>query len=247
MQSERLTTREWLDSIQLNQDTHLYVVMSNASDAAPLKAYYQDEQAASPSAIWSDTPYAEWWPVMPLLGALSMHSPFLDWIDQQSDEDWGWLAISPEPLETVLDHLRSLTQVRMPDGTEVFFRFWDGRQLLPILRHLGSEAGELLPVFEHYLINGQTLRAERPEIISSKTYPWWNVPSALLTALSQDDPSTLVDNLMQLLREDHPELYFAFPEANLRLKTEHFIRHATYTEDTLAGLFEAHLEKELAL
>ena len=27
----------------------------------------------------------------------------------------------------------------MPDGSEVFFRFWDGRHLLPILAHLGEK------------------------------------------------------------------------------------------------------------
>lgn len=243
--SKRLTPRDWLSSQPRRDKSHLYVVMSNASEANPLHAYYQQPFAITPLPIWDGTPYADWQAVMPFLGELPPDSPFLDWVEQAAEEDWGWLASSPYSAETVLEHLKGLTQVCMPDASEVFFRFWDGRHLLPILSRLGAKAGELLPVFDRYLINGQGLEIALPELIPAKPYPWWQVPASLLGKLNEQDPTPLVDNLMQWLREDHAELYFAFPEPNLRLKTEHFVRHGQHTEDTLAGRFKAHLEQEL--
>lgn len=245
MPSKRLSARDWLNSQPRHGDSHLYVVMSSASDANPLHAYYQQAVAIAPLPIWDGTPYADWQVVMPFLGELQADSPFLDWIEQAGEEDWGWLASSPYPAQTVLDHLKGLTQVRMPDASEVFFRFWDGRHLLPILSQLGAQASELLPVFDRYLINGRELEVALPALTPAKPYPWWQVPAALLDKLNEQDPTPLVDNLMQWLREDHAELYFAFPEPNLRLKTEHFVRHGQHMEDTLAGRFKAHLEQEL--
>ena len=245
MPSKCLSVRDWLNGQPRNGDSHLYVVMSNASDANPLHAYYQQESAIAPLPIWDGTPYADWQAVMPFLGELQSDGSFLDWVEQASEEDWGWLACSPHSPDTVLEHLKGLTQVRMPDTSEVFFRFWDGRHLLPILNHLGAKADELLPVFERYLINGQGFELELPALTPAKPYPWWQVPATLLNKLNEEDPTPLVDNLMQWLREDHAELYFAFPEPNLRLKTEHFVRHSQHMEDTLAGRFKAHLEQEL--
>ncbi|SDM02892.1 DUF4123 domain-containing protein [Pseudomonas indica] len=245
--SDALTPRQWLADQPHDASRYLYVVLGNTSDADPLPTYYRQADAAPLLPIWEGTPYAGWQEVMPFLGELRADSLFLDWIEQQTERDWGWLAISPYPATVVRDWLRSLTQVRMPDGSEVFFRYWDGRHLAPILTHLSGTAGDLLPVFERYWINGRDLTVELPVLGPSRPYPWWDVPPDLLAKLSAEDPAPLVDNLMQWLRETHPDLYFAFPETNLRLKTEHFMRHATYTEDTLAGLFKAHLEKELSL
>lgn len=94
---------------------------------------------------------------MPYVTELKPNSAFLPWIAETDALDWGWLAVSRAEPNDVFEHLRSLTQVKMPDGTEVFFRFWDGWHIYPILKGLGDKAGEVLPVFERYLINGQTL------------------------------------------------------------------------------------------
>lgn len=243
--SNRLSAREWLQQQVLGADRHLYVVMSNASEANPLLAYYQQQEPITPLPIWDGTPYADWREVMPYLGELTADSALFEWIDLDKLEDWGWLATSPYPADTVLPHLKALTQVRMPSGSDVFFRFWDGRHLLPILTHLGSKAGELLPVFDQYLINGQSHSLLLPSLPAAQDYPWWQVPAELVKQLNQGNPATLVENLMQWLREDHAELYFALPEHNLKLKAERFVRNGQYTEVNLAGQFMAHLEQEL--
>ncbi|MFJ2366573.1 DUF4123 domain-containing protein [Pseudomonas sp. NPDC087697] len=224
MPSDRLTPRNWLASRPLQTGERLYLIISNASDAAPLNAFYQQEATTELIPLWGGTPYADWQPVMPYLAELKPGSAFLEWIAETDAEDWGWLAVSSSPADVVFEHLRSLTQVRMPDGTEVFFRFWDGRHIYPILEGLGAGAGEVLPVFERYLINGQSLEVGARGVPPAKAWPWWEVPQALLDRLATKDTTTLIDNLMQWLSEERPDIYAAYPESNLRHKVARFVR-----------------------
>ena len=83
--SKRLTLRDWLSSQPRRDKSHLYVVMSNASEANPLHAYYQQPFAITPLPIWDGTPYADWQAVMPFLGELPPDSPFLDWVEQAAE------------------------------------------------------------------------------------------------------------------------------------------------------------------
>nr|WP_225926787.1 DUF4123 domain-containing protein [Pseudomonas triticicola] len=208
----------------LQSGERLYLIVSAASDADALKTLYLTEPTAQLIPIWGGTPYSTWQPVMPYLTELKANSAFLPWIAETDALDWGWLGVSRSEPNEVFEHLRSLTQVKMPDGTEVFFRFWDGRHIYPILRGLGEKAGEVLPVFERYLINGQALEVGSRVVPKVRDWPWWEVPKGLLEGLSKDNPATLVSNLMQWLEEDRPDLYTAWPENNLKLKITRFVR-----------------------
>ena len=99
-------------------------------------------------------------------------------------------------------------------------------------------------MFDRLLINGQALKVASKPLPPPREYPWWQVPRALAMALTAEDPSTLVDNLMQWLLEDHAELYFAIPQQNLRHKVERFVRRTSITEDNYSGQLLAHLEYE---
>ncbi|MCW0919979.1 DUF4123 domain-containing protein [Pseudomonas atacamensis] len=224
MPSEPISPEDWLAQQPLQSGERLYLVVSAASDADALKTLYLTEPAAQLIPIWGGTPYSTWQPVMPYLTELKANSAFLPWIAETDALDWGWLAVSRSEPNEVFEHLRSLTQVKMPDGTEVFFRFWDGRHIYPILRGLGEKAGEVLPVFERYLINGQALEVGTRVVPKVRDWPWWEVPKGLLEGLSKDNPATLVSNLMQWLEEDRPDLYTAWPENNLKLKITRFVR-----------------------
>jgi hypothetical protein len=210
--SENISPQVWLSESPLLSGERLYAVISNASDADPLKAYYQHDAAAELQPIWSGTPYADWQPVMPYLAELKPNAGFLQWIGETDALDWGWLAVSTSTADVVFEHLRSLTQVRTPDGTEVFFRFWDGRHIYPILEGLGSSAGEVLPVFDRYLINGQSLTVGPRSVPPAKEWPWWDVPQKLLDTLAEKDHTTVVDNLMQWLGEDFRSCSSLFPK-----------------------------------
>ncbi|PNB46398.1 hypothetical protein C1X29_28010 [Pseudomonas sp. GW456-12-10-14-LB2] len=244
MPSNRLTPKDWLAQQPLQKDERLYLIVSAASDAEALKALYQSEPSVQAIPVWGGTPYSTWQPVMPYVAELKANSAFLPWITKTDALDWGWLAISRSEPNEVFEHLRSLTQVKMPDGTEVFFRFWDGRHIYPILEGLGETAGEVLPVFERYLINGRSLEVGPRVVPKAKDWPWWEVPQTLLDLLAKKDHTTVVENLMQWLSEDCPELYFEFPEANLRRKVERFVRQNPNTEE-MAERLAAELTKEV--
>ena len=244
MRSNILTPQAWLARSPLQTGERLYLVVSAASDADALKTLYQCESTPQLRPLWDGTPYSSWRPVMPYLAELTVRSDVLDWIANTDAQDWGWLAVSRSEPQVVFEHLRSLTQVRMPDGTEVFFRFWDGRHLYPMLQKLGTEAGEILPVFDRYLINGKSLEVGPRAVPKAKDWPWWEIPQALLDALLEKDHSMVVDNLMQWLREECAALFFAYPEDNLRGKVERFVRQHPHTKDKAERL-AAQLTKEV--
>ncbi|MCF5705402.1 DUF4123 domain-containing protein [Pseudomonas syringae] len=224
MPSDRITPKDWLAQQPLQTGERLYLVISAASDSDALKNLYLTEPTAQLLPIWGGTPYSTWQPVMPYVTELKANSAFLPWIAETDALDWGWLAISRSEPDEVFEHLRSLTQVKMPDGTEVFFRFWDGRHIYPILHGLGEKAGEVMPMFERYLINGQSLEVGTRVVPKVKDWPWWEVPKPLLDGLAKENPTTLISNLMQWLEEDRPDIYTAWPENNLKLKVSRFVR-----------------------
>jgi len=222
--SDRLTPKDWLAQQPLQTGERLYLIISAASDSDALKNLYLTEPTAQLLPIWGGTPYSTWQPVMPYVTELKLNSAFLSWITETDALDWGWLAVSRAEPNDVFEHLRSLTQVKMPDGTEVFFRFWDGRHIYPILHRLGDKAGEVMPIFERYLINGQSLEVGPRAVPKVKDWPWWEVPKPLLDSLTKENPTTLIGNLLQWLEEDRPDIYTAWPENNLKLKVSRFVR-----------------------
>lgn len=224
MPSDRITPKDWQTQQPLQTGERLYLVISAASDSDALKNLYLTEPTAQLIPIWGGTPYSTWQPVMPYVTELKANSAFLPWIAETDALDWGWLAVSRSEPNEVFEHLRSLTQVKMPDGTEVFFRFWDGRHIYPILHGLGEKAGEVMPMFERYLINGQSLEVGTRVVPKVKDWPWWEVPKPLLDGLTKENPTTLISNLMQWLEEDRPDIYTAWPENNLKLKISRFVR-----------------------
>lgn len=234
-----LDPRTWLAQQPIQENEHLYLIISAASEVDALQALRTSVPVHPLLPIWSETPYATWQPVMPYVTKLDPGSPFLSWIAETDSLDWGWLAVSRCDPEEVLAHLRSLTQVKMPDGSEVFFRFWDGRFFHSILEGLGEAAGDMLPVFERYLINGKSLDIGPTKVPAVKDWPWWEMPKELSDKLAQQNPSALVDGLMQWLEEERLDLYSAWPTGNLRLKVSRCVRHGTARETLKATLLNA--------
>ena len=245
MISEPLTPRQWLEDNPLRPGESLYAVISSTSDADPLAAYRQQGGVEPPDKLWADTAYADWLPVMPYLLKLTPDSEFIQWAAQTDADDWGWLAISTASPQRISEHLRSLTQVLMPSGEAVFFRFWDGRHWLPILQHLGTATRDVLPVFDRYWINGQPVTVGQGEVLAAPTFPWWQVPDDLLDSLAEQDLNTVIDNLMQWLKDAHAPLYASIGEAHLRLKVEHFVQRSSPTQRKDSGLLLAHVQQEV--
>ncbi|TFY84929.1 DUF4123 domain-containing protein [Pseudomonas kairouanensis] len=216
----------------------IFVVLGAASDAKPLDAWRAHAAGAPLQPVWAGTAYGEWDEVMPYVGIVEPGSAFLDWAASTQATDWGWLAVSSCPLETVIGHLQGLTKVYLPDGQDVFLRFWDGMQFLPIIEQTG---GEVLPVFLRYLINGQSLSVTTGPITAAKTSPWWRVPAPLLQQLAGHSPQTLIDNLLQWLEEQRPDLYSAFTPTTLQHKVAYFARGPAISVEALADYLASEL------
>ncbi|WDU65807.1 DUF4123 domain-containing protein [Pseudomonas poae] len=237
----QLLPKTWLTHCPLQPTENVFVILSNAGDTQPVDAWRKLAVGKPPQPIWAGTAYAEWTEVMPYVAVIEPDSPFLDWVGTTTSTDWGWLAVSSSPLETVIAHLQGLTKVYLPDGEDVFLRFWDGAQFLPILRGLGDEAGKVLPVFQRYLINGQPLTVVPAPVTEAKASPWWRVPAALMEQLAEQSPQTLIGNLLQWLEEQRPDLYTAFTPTTLQHKVAYFARSADIRHEALAAYLASEL------
>lgn len=216
----------------------LFAIVSAASDAKPLTAWRTHAGATALHPVWAGTAYASWDEVMPYVAIVERGSAFLDWVASTASTDWGWLAVSSSPLDTVIAHLQSLTKVYLPEGQAVFLRFWDGAQMLPIIQQSG---GEILPVFQRYLINGQALGVATGGVTAAKTSPWWQVPAPLMALLAEQSPQTLIDNLLQWLEEQRPDLCAAFSPTTLRHKVARFVRISPISHAALADYIASEL------
>ncbi|MGP6457953.1 DUF4123 domain-containing protein [Pseudomonas parakoreensis] len=232
MQPECLTPSAWLAREPLKPAEQLFAIFSNASDARP--------PLVGPNPIWADTIYAEWDAVMPFVGIVAPDSAFLDWVASTESRDWGWLAVSSASLEGVVEHFRSLTQVLMPDGAAVFFRFWDGRFVLPILQSDEVQSAQLMPVISRGLINGQAVEIGGRAQVSGRVFPWWKVTGSVLAATADD---IRIGNAVQWLSEEHPALFEAFPEPVLRCKVRRFFQVSVSEETSQSALLD-HLQDE---
>ncbi|MHC8375103.1 DUF4123 domain-containing protein [Pseudomonas sp. MDT1-16] len=223
MQPDRLSPHDWLVSQPLKSSEQLFAIFSNASSAEPFKAWQRSSIAQAPSPIWADSAYAEWEPVMPYVGIVAACSEFLEWVATTESSDWGWLAVSSASQEVLVEHLRSLTQVLLPNGNAVFFRFWDGRYLLSILKSPEVNATQLMPVIDRCLINGQPLAMGGSALKTARVFPWWEVSESLLKHLAAESATTRINNLVKWLSEERPDLYEGFSISVLRHKVAIFL------------------------
>ena len=224
MQPDHMTPRDWMDRQPLKPAEQVFAVFSNASSAQAFKAWQCSTTAQAPSPVWADTAYAEWEPVMPFVGIVAVGSEFLEWVAATESRDWGWLAVSSASEEVLVEHLRSLTQVLLPNGQAVFFRFWDGRYVLPILQSGEVNTTQLMPVIDRCLINGQPFDIGGNALKTSRVFPWWEVSESLLKFLADESATTRINNLLMWLSEDRPDLYEAFSPSVLRHKVALFLQ-----------------------
>ncbi|MBT2337866.1 MULTISPECIES: DUF4123 domain-containing protein [Pseudomonas] len=238
-----MTPRAWLQDQPLQASEQLFAIFSSASDGGAASAW-KHSMTAPASPIWADTPYAEWESVMPYVGLVSPDSGFLDWIATTDALDWGWLAVSSAGQQALAEHLRGLTQVLLPSGKPVFFRFWDGRFVLPILQSAQVDVGQLLPAIDRCLINSQSLDVGGNAQRQARAFPWWAVPEGVLKSLAKDSADCLVDNLLNWLDAEHPQLFERVAECILRRKIAHFLDTPGLAQAPRAALLE-YLAQEL--
>lgn len=240
MKFEITPLEEWIQ----RQSAPLYAVLAGASDAAPLQHYYQLDGRETPRGLYLGTPYEDWHPVMPYLVTLDKESPFIEWAQSTEASDWGWIVASEQPVDTLYAHLQGLTQI-WHQGEAVFFRYWDGVYLKRILVQLGEGFTALMPGLSGIWVGGDGFEWAASEAAAPRAFPWWELPPAIAATLARQDPAPLINNLMQQLADHNGQLYWAFPEANLRCKVARFVsRHPSPDIDLFPAL-EAALINEV--
>ena len=244
MPMNHLPLNQWVE-ITGTSNMPLYAVLSNTGESQAVKEYYLHDGTQTPYGLYSGTPYADWFSVMPMIVPISNSSPFLDWVATTEHKDWGWLARSPFSLETITEHIRGLTQVIMPTDEQVFFRYWDGEYMAEHLRYFGDRWSEMLPAFPFYWVNGEFFTVHIPATAEAKSFPWWNVPQGLIDRLLQENTKPILGNVLQVLREEHPELYWQFDEAILRMKIERVISVSKLDLNDVIEIVVAKLKDEL--
>ena len=198
--------QQWLNSSLSSEDT-LWAILASTNGAPGLKSWYELDGTATPVGLYRGTPYEQWHAVQPLLIKVGRYSNFLQWVDKTDSLSWGWLAISPLNEKVITDHLRTLTQIILPDGNTAFFRYWDGRFLLTHITWSLQEWQKVLPVFNSYWINGVTVDTEINTDIPVRHSPWWKVPEELVDFLSNQHSPAAVANVVQWLKETYPAVY----------------------------------------
>lgn len=238
-----LPLRQWLD-ITATSNMPLYAILSNVSEAKPVREYYLHDGGQTPTGLYSATPYANWTEAMPMIVPLDERSPFLKWVETTEHKNWGWLARSPMPFERILQHMRGLIKVILPDGKEVFFRYWDGKWFAEQLRFMGDDWREVMPPFAFYFVNGEDFTVHITGQGEPKTSPWWRIPQALIDAMMQKDNTPLVDSILRKLNDNHAELCEQFPERVLRQKITTRLRSTPQNIPVLMAELVASLQQE---
>ncbi|MEP1213494.1 MAG: DUF4123 domain-containing protein [Marinobacter sp.] len=208
----------------------VYLVLSGTSAAKPVQHFYAtDGLTALP--LFQGTQYAGWHEVMPFLVQVTDTSEFLDWIGETDSVDWGWGLVSDASLEEVFGHIRSLTKIVLPDGKEVFFRYWDARYLGAILSGVDDicRARLMGPAHAVVLPDGKvTHHPGTPDHSTSPPeFPWFSLPAETLEKIAVLCWECLVDNTISALSKKKHSPLNQYPQPIARQKVERHLRRLT--------------------
>lgn len=235
----------WLDACPRHQP--LYAILSASSEAEPVRHYTEKDGRQPLWPLYADTSYAQWHPVMPYLVRLHRQSRFFEWITQTSSTDWGWLLTADVHESALAAHFRAFTQVLMPDGETVFFRYWETDYLRPIFHSLTEPTNSLIPPMQSCWLNGESFSFQPDTECSAKKNPWWQVSSSLLQQLEHTDNSPLIHNLMLFIQENRGDLWLSFPHETLMAKVQYFAEHFQGQPEQIAQMLCLQLTNELSL
>jgi hypothetical protein len=233
--------QDWLAA--LNPDDYLYAVISAASEAEPVRYYFQLDGATIAWPLYANTPYADWHPVMPYLVKLSRTSPFLDWVSTTESTDWGWLFSSTQEADELAPHFSSLTQATMPEGDRVFFRYWDGDYFSLILSHQHEQTCSLIPAISACWVNGHTFSFQPDNTTAAKPFSWWHVPQLIIDTIEKEDHKPLIEN-MQEIRGD---IWLSYTNDILKTKVSYFVKYYNGIKENLFSELCQQLTEDLKL
>lgn len=204
------------------QGLNWYAIINGTKEKSALIDYYR-LGGHDATAIWSGTPYEDWKEVMPYIAPVDKTGDFPNWIQQEAEEDWGMLVGSHASFEQLHAHFRSLTQVWLPSGSHVFFRFYDPRFSLDVANYCDEKLRALvMGPARYWAVKGRFVENASPKIdVKEQAFPWWTVPETVIAQLSTDK-SVLEVNLVKGAVDTRPDITQFYPEQVLAYKASRF-------------------------
>jgi len=181
-----------LTDIQLDQAVQklteagekLYLLLEGAGSNAPARALLLADSNQQPFVpLYIDTDYQPVVEASPLLVLVKQDDAFLRWYVDQGPKARGIFIAARHNLETVMQHLRGMIEVRLPDYNYVAFRYHDPTVLERYVTAIDLEARE------RFL--GPLALMAWPKQVSSKNEPdqWaWRALLASEEIPDEDNP-----------------------------------------------------------
>lgn len=133
-----VTSTDWAEIAARTTNERIFGVL-DACDS-PLVQNIVQRNNEDCTCLYNGRIADDFWAIAPHLVSLS--APIARYIaDNENDENWGFLIITDADFATVRKHLRKYLQAVLPDGKQVYFRFYDPRVLSTYLE--SSSAAEI--------------------------------------------------------------------------------------------------------
>jgi pSer/pThr/pTyr-binding forkhead associated (FHA) protein len=122
------TPHERLIAMLRGEFQPLYALLDAACEPSVLKVLFESKEQYQ--SLFEGPQGAQLAHFAPYLVQLPQKSPLIETlVDQGWGKSWGIYLTCPEPLEALRRHFRHFLMVKMPDRTQVYFRFYDPRVL----------------------------------------------------------------------------------------------------------------------
>jgi hypothetical protein len=133
----------------------LYAVLDAACEPSVLRVLYESKEEYV--SLFEGVAGAQLSYFAPYLVRLPKESPLIETLVQKGwGKSWGVFLTSPQQLQELRGHLRQFLMVKMPDGAQAYFRFYDPRVLRGYLPTcLPTEIEQFFGPIQNYLIEDE--------------------------------------------------------------------------------------------
>jgi Domain of unknown function (DUF4123)/FHA domain len=150
------TPQEKLLAMLRGEFQPLYALLDAANEPSVLKVLFESKEEYA--SLFDGVAGAQLTHFAPYLVRLPKESPLLETLVQKGwGKSWGVFLTSPQQLQDLRSHFRQFLLVTMPDGKEVYFRFYDPRVLRVYLPScVPDEINSLFGPVKYYLVEDDT-------------------------------------------------------------------------------------------
>jgi len=149
------TLQEKLLAMLRGEFQPLYALLDAANESSVLKVLFESKEEFK--SLFEGQAGAQLTHFAPYLVRLPKESPLLETLVQKGwGKNWGVFLTSARQLQDLRSHFRQFLMVKMPDGKEVYFRFYDPRVLRVYLPTcLPEEVEQLFGPIQSYLVEDE--------------------------------------------------------------------------------------------